>query len=173
LNRRIEDLSYGNKKKVGIVQGLLHEPELLLLDEPTSGLDPLMQRRFFDIIAEENRKGATVFFSSHILSEVQQLCTRVAVMKDGNVVKIEDIDILRQDNYKRVSLKSGTVSSEQFRIAGVTNLSQDGHTISFLYKGSANALIAVIGGSDIEDIVIEDPSLEEIFMHYYQAVRAP
>lgn len=172
LHRKIEDLSYGNKKKVGIVQGLLHDPELLMLDEPTSGLDPLMQRRFFDIIAEENQKGVTVFFSSHILSEVQQLCTRVAVMKDGNVIKIEDIDTLRQDNYKRVSLKGGTASLEQFRIDGVTNLSQEGRTVSFLYKGSANALIAAIGRGDIEDVVIEDPSLEEIFMHYYQAVKA-
>ena len=87
LNRPIEDLSYGNKKKVGIVQGLLHEPKLIILDEPTSGLDPLMQQNFFDLIKEENKKGSTIFFSSHILSEVQALCNRVAIVKNGGIVK--------------------------------------------------------------------------------------
>lgn len=170
VNRKIEELSYGNKKKVGIVQGLLHEPELLLLDEPTSGLDPLMQKKFFDIIAEENKKGVTVFFSSHILSEVQQLCTRVAVMKDGNIIKMEDIETLRQDNYKRVSLKTRDFNIEQFSIKGITNLSHENHTVRFLFKGNANALVSAIAKNDIEDIAIEDPSLEEIFLHYYQQV---
>ncbi|MDI3536525.1 MAG: beta-exotoxin transport system ATP-binding protein, partial [Eubacteriaceae bacterium] len=86
LNKRIDDLSYGNKKKVGIVQGLLHEPKLIILDEPTSGLDPLMQQKFFDLIRKENELGATVLFSSHILSEVQKLCHRVAIIKDGTIV---------------------------------------------------------------------------------------
>lgn len=171
LNRKIEELSYGNKKKVGIVQGLLHKPDLLLLDEPTSGLDPLMQRKFFDLVLEENRKGATVFFSSHILPEVQHLCTRVAIMKDGNVIKIEDIETLRQDNYKRVSLKSKDARVEEFRMAGVTNLSQENHTIRFFYKGNARALIAAISKCEFDDIIIEDPSLEEIFMHYYGQVK--
>lgn len=170
LNRKIEELSYGNKKKVGIVQGLLHEPELLLLDEPTSGLDPLMQKKFFDLIAEENKKGVTVFFSSHILSEVQQLCTRVAVMKDGNIIKMEEIETLRQDNYKRVSLKSKDFNLDQIKIMGVTNLVQENHTVKFLFKGNANALLSAIIKNDIDDVVIEDPSLEEIFMHYYKQV---
>lgn len=170
LNRKIDELSYGNKKKVGIVQGLLHEPELLMLDEPTSGLDPLMQKKFFDIIAEENKKGVTVFFSSHILSEVQQLCTRVAVMKDGNVIKLEDIETLRQDNYKRVSLKVRDFDIKQLNIKGVTNLLRENHTVRFLFKGNANTLLSAITKYDIEDVVIEDPSLEEIFLHYYQQV---
>jgi ABC-2 type transport system ATP-binding protein len=144
LNRKIEELSYGNKKKVGIVQGLLHEPELLLLDEPTSGLDPLMQKKFFDLIAEENRKGVTVFFSSHILSEVQQLCTRVAVMKDGNIIKMEEIETLRQDNYKRVCLKAKEFNSDQIRIMGVTNLVHENHTVKFLFKGNANVLLSLL-----------------------------
>jgi len=168
VNRKIEDLSYGNKKKVGIVQGLLHEPELLMLDEPTSGLDPLMQKKFFDIILEENKKGVTVFFSSHILSEVQHLCTRVAVMKDGNIIKMEEVETLRQDSYKRVTLKTRDLNPEQFKISGGTNYTCENHTLKFLYKGSPNALIEVISRNKIEDIVIEDPSLEEIFLHYYQ-----
>jgi ABC-2 type transport system ATP-binding protein len=97
LKRRIDDLSYGNKKKVGIVQGLLHEPRLLLLDEPTSGLDPLMQRKFFDLVREENEKGATVFFSSHILGEVQRLCSRVAIIKEGSLIETQDIKTLQKD----------------------------------------------------------------------------
>ncbi|HZK09888.1 MAG TPA: ABC transporter ATP-binding protein, partial [Clostridia bacterium] len=88
LNRKIEDLSYGNKKKVGIVQGLLHEPNLIILDEPTGGLDPLMQQKFFHLIREENKKGATVFFSSHILGEVQELCNRVAIIRKGSIIEV-------------------------------------------------------------------------------------
>ena len=88
LKKKIDDLSYGNKKKVGIIQGLLHEPKLIILDEPTGGLDPLMQQRFFDLLRDENKKGATILFSSHILSEVQKLCDRVAIIKDGKIIKI-------------------------------------------------------------------------------------
>lgn len=168
LNRRIDELSYGNKKKVGIVQGLLHEPELLLLDEPTSGLDPLMQRKFFDIIIEENKKGVTVFFSSHILSEVQQICSRVAVMKDGNVIKTEGVETLRQDNYKRVTIKAKNIDVASLNANGITNISKENSTTHFFYKGNTNTLLTLIGQFVLDDVVIEDPSLEEIFLHYYQ-----
>lgn len=168
LNRRIEDLSYGNKKKVGIVQGLLHEPKLIMLDEPTSGLDPLMQQKFFDIISEENKKGATVFFSSHILSEVQHLCNRVAIIKDGHVIKVEDIKILREDNYKKVIVKGDSLNSDLYSFEGVSQLTNLDHSISFFYKGDVNFLIETVGKQKVQDILIEDPSLEEIFMHYYK-----
>ena len=102
MNRRISDLSYGNKKKVGIVQGLLHSPKLLFLDEPTAGLDPLMQRKFFDLIRKENARGVTVFFSSHILGEVQRLCNRVGIIREGKIVEISDIRTLQKNNYKKV-----------------------------------------------------------------------
>ena len=105
LERKIQDLSYGNKKKVGIVQGLLHSPKLLILDEPTSGLDPLMQQKFFHLISEENKKGVTVLFSSHILSEVQQLCNRVAIIKDGEIISIQDVKALKDDTYKKFTFK--------------------------------------------------------------------
>ncbi|MBS3937024.1 MAG: ABC transporter ATP-binding protein [Peptococcaceae bacterium] len=170
LGRRIEELSYGNKKKVGIVQGLLHEPDLLLLDEPTSGLDPLMQRRFFELVLEENKRGATVFFSSHILSEVQHMCMRVGIMKDGNLIKIENIETMRQDNYKRVSLRTKGVATANLRLDGVTNLLQENHTVKFFYKGNIDSLLAALAALDLVDAVIEDPSLEEIFMHYYGPV---
>lgn len=168
LNRRIEDLSYGNKKKVGIVQGLLHEPKLIMLDEPTSGLDPLMQQKFFDIISEENKKGTTVFFSSHILSEVQHLCNRVAIIKDGHVIKVEDIKTLREDNYKKITVKGEALNHKLFDFEGVSQLADFDHSSRFFYKGDVNFLIEAIGKQKIKDILIEDPSLEEIFMHYYK-----
>lgn len=168
LNRRIEDLSYGNKKKVGIVQGLLHEPKLIMLDEPTSGLDPLMQQKFFDIISEENKKGATVFFSSHILSEVQHLCNRVAIIKEGHVIKVEDIKTLREDNYKKVTVKGDSLDHMCLSFEGVTQLVKYDHSSSFFYKGDVKYLIQAMAKQEIQDILIEDPSLEEIFMHYYK-----
>src|SRR4030066_911481 len=122
LNRRIEDLSYGNKKKVGIVQGLLHQPKLLLLDEPTSGLDPLMQQKFFNLIREENKRGATVFFSSHILGEVQKMCNRVAIIKEGSIINIQDIKTLQKDNYKRIRVQADGLDEKQFEVAGVSQL---------------------------------------------------
>lgn len=106
LSRKIDDLSYGNKKKVGIVQGLLHSPKLIILDEPTGGLDPLMQQTFFDLLREENQRGATVLFSSHILSEVQKLCDRVAIIKDGELVKVETMKNLRAHSYVKCRLET-------------------------------------------------------------------
>ena len=169
LNKRIEDLSYGNKKKVGIVQGLLHEPKLIILDEPTSGLDPLMQQKFFDLILAENKKGATVLFSSHILSEVQKLCTRVAIIKEGHIVKVENINDMRNSSYKKVTVESDAVDLEnRFVMDGVTNLKKEDGEINFLYKGDINKIIEILHGVNLRNILIEEPTLEEIFMHYYQ-----
>jgi ABC-2 type transport system ATP-binding protein len=169
LKRRIDDLSYGNKKKVGIVQGLLHQPKLILLDEPTSGLDPLMQRNFFDLIREENQKrGATVFFSSHILGEVQKMCNRVAIIKEGSIIKIEDIKTLQKDNYKKIRVAADDVDGERFDVGGVSNLEKDDGAVTFFYKGDINAITRIISETEVSDVTIEEPTLEEIFMHYYQ-----
>jgi ABC-2 type transport system ATP-binding protein len=167
LGRRIDDLSYGNKKKVGIVQGLLHQPKLLLLDEPTSGLDPLMQQKFFDLIVEENKKGATVFFSSHILAEVQKMCGRVAIIREGEIVKIEDIKTLQHDNYKKIRVMAQDLDERRFAVEGVTNLAKDDGAVSFFYKGDINVITRIISAKAISDLTIEEPTLEEIFMHYY------
>lgn len=168
LTRRIEDLSYGNKKKVGIVQGLLHEPKLIILDEPTSGLDPLMQQKFFDIIKEENNKGATVFFSSHILAEVQALCNRVAIIKEGKIIKLEDIKTLRNTNYKKITIRGDKVDEKLFNIDGVSEIKIGGNKLKFFYKGDIKRIISVINSQQVQDVLIEEPSLEEIFMHYYK-----
>lgn len=168
LKRRIDDLSYGNKKKVGIVQGLLHSPKLIILDEPTAGLDPLMQQKFFNLIREENQRGATVFFSSHILGEVQRLCNRVAIIKEGQVIKLQDIKTLQRDNYKKVRIAAGTLDEKAFGFPGVTNLSRENGVLSFFYKGDINQVTRVLSGMDLQDVVIEEPTLEEIFIHYYE-----
>ena len=168
LNRRIEDLSYGNKKKVGIVQGLLHRPRLLLLDEPTLGLDPLMQRKFFDLIREENARGATVFFSSHILGEVQRLCNRVGIIKEGRIIEVSDIRTLQQNNYKRIYVAADVIPDDYFDLPGVTNLEQTNGGVRFFYKGDIDAIVARISALDLIDVTIEEPTLEEIFMHYYE-----
>ena len=169
LHRRIDDLSYGNKKKVGIVQGLLHQPRLLLLDEPTAGLDPLMQQNFFNLIREENEKrGATIFFSSHILGEVQKMCGRVAIIREGRVIKIEDIKTLQKNSYKKISVVANDVHEKRFDIDGVTNLEENNGEVSFFYKGDINQIMRIISEIEISDVTIEEPTLEEIFMHYYE-----
>ncbi len=168
LKKKIDDLSFGNKKKVGIVQGLLHEPRLIILDEPTSGLDPLMQQKFFDLIAQENQKGATVFFSSHILSEVQRMCNRVAFIKEGKIIKLEKMSTLQENNYKRIKIevKSG-IAKEAFSVNGVSDFQVKGNTANFIFKGNINSMMKKLAEIDLRNISIEEPDLEEIFMHYY------
>lgn len=168
LKRKINDLSYGNKKKVGIVQGLLHQPQLIILDEPTSGLDPLMQHKFFDLMRAENERGATIFFSSHILDEVQKLCSRVAIIKDGRIIKIEDIKTLKKDNYKKINIVANGLDEKQFAVEGATNIRKENGAVKFFYKGDINVITRLISAHQIADLDIEDPTLEEVFMHYYQ-----
>lgn len=168
MNRKIDDLSYGNKKKVGIVQGLLHSPKLIILDEPTSGLDPLMQQKFFDIIEEENRNGATVFFSSHILGEVQKLCDRVAIIKDGKIIRTENVASMSDAHYKNVSFVTDNAKKTEFDIAGVNKLEIKGNKVSFIYGGDLNKIVNIINSKNIIDLTISEPTLEEIFMHYYK-----
>lgn len=168
LGRRIRDLSYGNKKKVGIVQGLLHSPRLLFLDEPTSGLDPLMQRKFFDLIRQENDRGVTVFFSSHILGEVQRLCNRVGIIREGRLVEVSDIRSLQQNNYKKIRLNVNGENPISADLPGVSNLQKENGLVQFFFRGDINNILRKLALTDVSDISIEEPSLEEIFMHYYE-----
>ncbi|MDR7002538.1 ABC transporter ATP-binding protein [Neobacillus niacini] len=167
LNKKIDDLSFGNKKKVGIVQGLLHDPKLIILDEPTSGLDPLMQQKFFDLLKEENNKGKTILFSSHILSEVQKMCDRVAIIKEGKLVKVEKISTLRENNHKKFKLET-KASIQNLSIDGVTNLEVKDNITSFLYSGDINLILKKLSELELENLWIDEPDLEEIFMHYYE-----
>lgn len=167
LERYIEDLSFGNKKKVSIVQSLIHDPKLLILDEPTSGLDPLMQNVFFDILKEENEKGATIFFSSHILSEVQKLCDRVAIIKDGSILKVENIEQLRQDKFKNLRIQFNG-ESLKLNIPGIIKSEKSNNMMKILYNGDVNLLIKKLSEYNLRNVWIEEPSLEEVFMHYYK-----
>ena len=167
--RKIADLSFGNKKKVGIVCALLHSPKLIILDEPTAGLDPLVQQTFFEILKEENKRGATIFFSSHILSEVQRFCQRVAILKDGRLISVGDIKELTENGYKKVSvIAKNVVPADYFKADNITQLMQDEVSASFMYKGDVDVLFKKIAKLGIIDAFVEEPSLEEIFLHYYK-----
>lgn len=163
--RKVEELSFGNRKKVGIVCALLHEPKLLILDEPTSGLDPLMQREFFQILKERNEEGTTVFLSSHILSEIQRNCSRAAIIREGSVTACDSVENLMKNRAKRVTVHG------EFKpdfLKGVKDLKQIENGISFLYAGDINELIYQLSQNHMTDLVIAEPDLEEVFMHYYQ-----
>lgn len=168
LTKKIEDMSLGNKKKVGIIQGLLHSPKLIILDEPTSGLDPLMQKTFFDLIKKENERGATVLFSSHILSEVQRICDRVAIIKEGRIINTQRIADLQKSAYKKVSflLKDG-VTLQNFEMPEAKNMEIAGAQVSFIYNGDCNLLLAKLSQLSLVNVDITESTLEEIFLHYY------
>lgn len=167
-SKKTSDLSLGNKKKVGIIQALLHEPEVIICDEPTSGLDPLMQKSFFEVLKEENKKGTTIFFSSHILTEVQEVCSTVAIIKEGKILRTEEISKLRSNQFKKITLKFENAADNSFNIEGAKNLTHHDDFINFLYNGSIDNIISSLYGKKIQNLLIEEPSLEEIFMHYYE-----
>ena len=171
LSRKIADLSLGNKKKVGIVSAIMTSPKLIIMDEPTSGLDPLIQQAFYDILKEENSRGATVFFSSHVLSEVQKLCDRVAILKEGQLIGIQSIKELRESGYKKVSLSAKeAIPRDFFHLSGIANYAEtaDKTSVSFMYNGNITTIIDKIHLLSLDDVLLEEPSLEEIFMHYYE-----
>ncbi len=176
LDRRVETLSLGNRKKVGVVQALMHEPRLLILDEPTSGLDPLMQKRFYDLLLEENKKGVTVFFSSHVLSEVQKLCHRVAILKEGRLLRIEKIEDLRNRQLMKVTAGFADAPAGAALVGslqGVVGLEQDGDTLHFTFSGNVDSLIKALSQVHVTALSLEEPTLEEIFMHYYEKEAQP
>ena len=164
-NRRVEDLSLGNRKKVGIVCALQHNPELLILDEATSGLDPLMQREFFEILQERNRAGATVFLSSHVLSEIQRNCTRAAIIRGGKIVTSGAVSTLADSGARRIQLRDRL---DLTGLTGIRDLTQTDDSLSFLYSGDLQVLLKALSQGQVQDLTIAEPDLEEIFMHYYE-----
>ena len=163
--RKAEDLSLGNRKKAAIVCALQHRPELLILDEPTSGLDPLMQREFFEVLRERNAEGATVFLSSHVLSEVQRHCSRAAIIREGRVIACDTVEALSQTSAKRVTVHGKVDLSE---LDGVRDKAELGDGVSFLYSGDMGRLLRVLTDGQIADLTVSEPDLEEIFLHYYE-----
>ena len=169
LNKRIDDLSTGNRKKVAIVQSMLHQPELLVLDEPTMGLDPLMQERFFELIEEEADRGTTILFSSHILSEVERICGRVAVVKDGRVMETATVDELRSRHFLRVrgEFKKHT-TVDDLRVPGIISSTTYEGLFEMKFGGDINDLLSSLRGQELTHLTVTDPSLEEVFLHYYE-----
>lgn len=163
--RRVQDLSFGNRKKVAIVAALQHNPRLLILDEPTSGLDPLMQHEFFEILKEYNARGTTIFLSSHVLSEIQNHCKNAAIIREGRLLLCSSVEQLTHTQAKRVQVQGEVDLSG---LEGVNNLERKDDTLSFLYAGPMHELLALLSHSAVKDLLVSEPSLEEIFMHYYK-----
>lgn len=162
--KRIGELSLGNRKKVGIICALQHKPELYILDEPTSGLDPLMQREFYTILQERNAEGATVFLSSHVLSEVSRYCKNAAIIREGRLLVSDSVANLGHTGVKRISLRGVKNMPE---IKDIRDMKTQNDTISFLYGGRTDELVKTLSAASFEDINITDPDLDEVFMHYY------
>jgi len=168
LTKKIRALSFGNKKKCAIIQSLLHEPELLILDEPTTGLDPLMQNRFFDLLEEENKKGVTVFFSSHILTDIQRVCQRAAVIKKGEIVAVEDIQQLIQKQVKEIKLVLNQAPIDLSFPSGASLQETEGNQVTFSYEGDVNDLAKWLTTQDLKDVQIIEPTLDTVFINYYE-----
>lgn len=164
-NKRVEELSLGNRKKVSIVCALQHNPKLCILDEPTSGLDPLMQKEFFDILKERHSDGATIFLSSHVLSEIQKNCSRAAIIKEGRLIALDSVENLSKTSAKRVVLHGVNIVPENISAKSVE---QSDDSVSFLYNGNIKDLLGIANNLPIYDLTITEPDLEEIFMHYYE-----
>ena len=165
LSRKVEDLSSGNRKKAAIVAALQHDPELLILDEPTSSLDPLMQNEFFKILKERHEEGATIFLSTHILSEVQTHCGTAAIIRDGKIVAWDKVQDLIRATTKRVSVR-GQV--DLAGLPGIMNHQRIDGTQTFFFRGELKELLKRLSDSEIRDLRITEPSLEEVFLHYYE-----
>ena len=171
LKPQIKNLSKGNKQKIGVIQALMHRPELLLLDEPTSGLDPLMQQEVVGLLREANAAGATIFFSSHIMSEVENMAKRVGIIRNGEIVEVAETSILTQRTLNRLTVrfKRKVEVQELGDLPEVEILSQiDGISVTLQVTGDMEKLIQALGHLPVQDIESERPSLEEVFMTYYE-----
>lgn len=165
VKKKIEDLSLGNRKKVGIVCAMQHKPKLYILDEPTSGLDPLMQKEFWNILKERNSQGATIFLSSHVLSEVQRHCKNAGIIRSGRLIVADTVSKLSETSARRVNLHG---VNKIDGLDGVKDIKVNDDSISFLYQGDIKSLISYVNDLRITDMTITEPDLEEMFMHYYE-----
>ena len=167
--RRFREYSKGNKQKVGLVVALQHRPELLLLDEPTSGLDPLVQQTFFEVLREAVAEGGTVFLSSHVLSEVERSCDRVAIIREGSLVRVDRVDALRDLAHHQVELRfAGDPPAAEFAsLAGVTDLSTEDHIIRLRVLGPITPVVQAAARLGVTDFLSREPSLEETFLAQY------
>jgi ABC-2 type transport system ATP-binding protein len=172
LHRKIKGYSTGMKQMVSIIQAFMHDPILLILDEPTRGLDPLMQDQFLDLLREEKSRGRTIFLSSHNLREVEKVCDRVGVIKEGRLIFVEEIEKYRAIVGKKISVvtkvPTGGVSEALNELSGVQDLNRRGTKVEFFYKGSMQNLIQQVATLEIEDLTCETPNLEDVFIRHYK-----
>ena len=165
--KKIEDLSLGNLKKVGIVLALMHEPEILILDEPTSGLDPIMQNIFHEILLEEKTKGTTIIYSSHILSEVYNICDNIGFIKEGKIIKEDSIENIKKDNLTYLVISSKDIKDIKNEL-DLKVVKEDKFEVTFINNIKPNELIKKLSKYDIEKLIIREISLEDLFMNYYK-----
>ena len=165
-SKKVEDLSLGNLKKVGIILALMHQPRLLILDEPTSGLDPIMQNVFYDLLLEEKERGTTIFYSTHILSEVSKICDRVGIIRGGKLIKVEEVDSLSDKNLTFVTIRSNQ-ASDIVKELKVKVVSEEDNYVRFANSIPDDELIKSLSRYTIDKILIEEATLEDMFLHYY------
>jgi ABC-2 type transport system ATP-binding protein len=168
ISRKVDDLSLGNRKKVGIIAALQHNPRLYIMDEPTSGLDPLMQKEFYSILQERNQQGATIFLSSHVLPEVMRYCTHAAIIRDGSIIVSDSVQNLSYTGVKHVSLRGAMMPP---LIPGIKNAHSKGRSVQFWYSGEIDVLLQALVKMPLQDVSITDPDPEEILMHYYETAK--
>jgi beta-exotoxin I transport system ATP-binding protein len=170
LDRPLGELSRGNRQKVGLILATFHEPELLVLDEPTSGLDPLMQEEFLALVAEERERGCTVFVSSHDLDEVQRVCDRVGMVRDGRLIAVERMAELLGRARRRVTVRlaDGAELEELRSLPGVSELEAGDGTVTFKVAGDLDAVVKALAAHHVTDLEAVHPTLEEVFLGYYQ-----
>ena len=166
-SKKIEDLSLGNSKKLGIILALMHEPKLLILDEPTSGLDPIMQQTFYELLKEEKAKGTTIFYSTHILSEISKICDRVGIIKDGTLLKIEKVEEIQKKELTYIKIESSSIDSI-IKDLKLDPTLKENNTIKFKNTVSSDKLIKTLSKYKIDKILIEEATIEDIFLHYYK-----
>lgn len=168
MNKKMGELSLGNKKKVAIAQSLINNPKLLILDEPTNGLDPLMQKKLFNILIEEKEKGNTVFLSSHNLVEVQNLCDRVCVIKEGKIVDIIEIEKSKTELKLKVTLSSSDITDDIVLNLSDKILDKNGKLYTFIYSKNIDSLVKELANYKIDELLIEKENLEDAFLNYYE-----
>ena len=167
VHKKFEQLSFGNRKKISIACALLHSPKLIILDEPSNGLDPMIRANMYELLKEEQKNGSTIFYSSHVLSEVQKFCTRIGLIKDGQLIKETTAAEFTNVGYRQVSIEC----NEQIdfsSLKGVAGFERHDNICNFIFSGDANELIKLLGSIKIDSIHIEEPELENVFMHYFK-----
>jgi len=165
LDRKLKGYSRGMKQKIGIIQAFMDDPEMVIMDEPTLGLDPLLQQKFYDFLIKQKKRGRTMFLSSHILSEVDRVCDRVGIIKDGNLIALEDVETLKSKRGKIIRLK---IKEKPETFKGPKDMTIRDGWIEFIAMDDIDSWIKKFSKYTIQDLIINDFSLEDIFIHYYE-----